>query len=388
MEWTIALGYPGVEIYPKQERLAGPMDVGNWINMPYFAAWEQGGSKRVAVLQSGERVLDPDAFLALAASKAVTAAQLEAIEPPGDARFKDMLEQAPPCLQTGVAAGGFQKGGRDNALFSMGVYLRKRFPDDWQERLDTYNNNFIEPPLGSKDVTRIAASLNKKGGYFYKCNDTPLDRLCNKQICLTRKHGVGQGNDDPGVAFGSITKIDGTPPLWIVDVNGMNIQCATPELMNQARFHVLCVEILNIWPTPIKPAKWAEMMRKKLQSAVIMEAPPEATLAGRLWAYLLTWFQVKGVREEWEFAARYFPVLHDGKIWFHQPTFAKWLQQEYREKVEPNELFAILKARGGESKMKRVAASGPNAVMSLWNIPAPDGLEVVKRPSATSPDSI
>jgi hypothetical protein len=168
----------------------------------------------------------------------------------------------------------------------------------------------------------------------------------------------------------------------------MNIQCATPELMNQARFHVLCVEILNIWPTPIKPAKWAEMMRKKLQSAVIMEAPPEATLAGRLWAYLLTWFQVKGVREEWEFAARYFPVLHDGKIWFHQPTFAKWLQQEYREKVEPNELFAILKARGGESKMKRVAASGPNAVMSLWNIPAPDGLEVVKRPSATSPDSI
>jgi len=31
-----SLGFAGVEIFPKQDKLASPEDVGNWINMPYF----------------------------------------------------------------------------------------------------------------------------------------------------------------------------------------------------------------------------------------------------------------------------------------------------------------------------------------------------------------
>jgi len=35
-EFSVALGYGGVEIYPKQVKLANGRDTGNWLNMPYF----------------------------------------------------------------------------------------------------------------------------------------------------------------------------------------------------------------------------------------------------------------------------------------------------------------------------------------------------------------
>ena len=36
IEWAVALGYPKVEIFPKQIQLANDDDAGSWINMPYF----------------------------------------------------------------------------------------------------------------------------------------------------------------------------------------------------------------------------------------------------------------------------------------------------------------------------------------------------------------
>src|SRR5690606_20709252 len=35
-QWAAELGIGGSEIFPKQSYRAGPEDIGNWINMPYF----------------------------------------------------------------------------------------------------------------------------------------------------------------------------------------------------------------------------------------------------------------------------------------------------------------------------------------------------------------
>jgi len=37
-QWAAILGYGGCEIFPKQVKRAGPEDIGNWINLPYFEA--------------------------------------------------------------------------------------------------------------------------------------------------------------------------------------------------------------------------------------------------------------------------------------------------------------------------------------------------------------
>ena len=33
---SICIGHPGVEIFPKQDKLVSEQDKGNWLNMPYF----------------------------------------------------------------------------------------------------------------------------------------------------------------------------------------------------------------------------------------------------------------------------------------------------------------------------------------------------------------
>jgi hypothetical protein len=46
------LGLPtNVEVFPKQDKLDSPDDVGNWINLPYY-----GGSSWVAVTAEGQEL--------------------------------------------------------------------------------------------------------------------------------------------------------------------------------------------------------------------------------------------------------------------------------------------------------------------------------------------
>src|ERR1035437_6751148 len=35
-QFAAAIGYPKAEIFPKQDEMHSPEDIGNWINMPYF----------------------------------------------------------------------------------------------------------------------------------------------------------------------------------------------------------------------------------------------------------------------------------------------------------------------------------------------------------------
>ncbi len=386
MEWAVALGHARVEVYPKQTRLAGAADNGNWLNMPYFGALTPDGAVRVAVLQSGDRVPDPLAFLDHADRVAVSVAQLKGIEPPIDAKHRDLLLDAPPCLQS-LAVKQFPKGSRNNALFDIGVYLKKRFPDDWEARVDKYNQTYMDPPLGSKEVQATTKSLQKKQGYFFRCNDDPIVSACNKTICYTRKYGIGQGADDPGVVFGPLVKIKTEPPIWLWDVNGKRIQLSTAELMSQTRFSLRAVEELGIWPTQVKGPRWSEIIREKLQSMDVIEAPPEVTLPGRVRSYLYQFLTHRRLlREFTEQAARGVPVLAEGRVWFHMPTFVQWLQREMRFTIEPSELYAVLRDQRLEDSQKRCGSKN----IKLWSLPAFDDLLAAaeEKTNGQSPEEI
>lgn len=359
MEWAVALGHSGVEVFPKQVSLASRNDIGNWINMPYFA-----GDETVRYAIYGGKRLDTEGFLELSDLMAQTPASLEEITAPVPKVVRNLFEEAPPCLQS-LASRGFGKGSRNNGLFNVGVYLRKRYGDEeWEPKLDKYNQEFMDPPLGHKEVSQVVRSVNRKK-YEYMCDDQPIAPVCNRQICLTRKWGVGGGDGDPGVVFGDIVKIDSDPPVWIWDVDGARMELTTAELKDQGRFHSRAMEILNKWPHQIKPKAWATLVREKLQNAEIIEAPPDASPEGQLWMYLQEYCTGGAQARSRDELLQNKPWTEDGRTYFNGPHFKSYLEQQ-RIRITSHKMWAWLRDRGAEHHFFNIKGRGINC----WSVPA------------------
>ncbi len=359
MEWAIVLGHSGVEVYPKQTRLAGPNDYGNWINMPYQNA---DMTDRYAITNLGVE-LTADQFLDYAETIQISCDDLKALTTPENEKLKDVLEQAPPCLQT-LAMRGFGEGSRNNALFNIGVYLRKRFGEDmWEDKLDGYNQRFMEPPLGHKEVAAVTKSVKRKT-YEYKCTDNPIAPVCNRQICLTRKYGIATGDSDPGVVFGPLLKIATSPPIWIWDVNGARIELDTNDLKDQGRFHTKCIEILNIWPNFVKAKDWATVVREKLERVEVVDVPPDAKPEGLMWAYLQDYCTSSVKAKTKDELLQFKPWTDQGRIYFSGAHFKKYLEQTHRMKIDVRQIWSWLRNRNAQHHQFNIKGKGIN----VWSV--------------------
>jgi len=358
MEWSVALGFAGVEVFPKQVRLAGPRDFGNWINLPYFNAGLKSFGARYAVRSDGTK-LTLSEFLTLADTLALTASELDNIALAMDLSFGDLLADGPPCLQCIAGQGGAGDGQSNKMLFNLGVYCRKRYGDTWELHYDAYNNEpFINNPRGHKEMAQLTRSINRKA-YEYTCHESPIAQACNRQICLTRKFGIGGGDDDPGVVFGSLVKLDTTPPTWIWDVDGSRIELATDQLKDQARFHSACIETLNKWPRAMKATTWGALIRQKLDSVEVIPAPPDASPEGTMWTHLQTYTTGRArakSRDEllndkpWipapADATRYGEQVAVGRVYFRAAHFKAFCEQQRMTGITERKIWTWLRERG------------------------------------------
>ena len=57
---------------------------------------------------------------------------------------------------------GFLKVQGTLGLFNVGVFLRKKYPDDWEKRLEDVNVQYMQPPLGAQEVLTIGKQLQRK----------------------------------------------------------------------------------------------------------------------------------------------------------------------------------------------------------------------------------
>jgi hypothetical protein len=331
--------------------------------MPYFGGAE---TNRFGIGPNGER-LTPEQFLDLADMIQSTQGLIEVIQPPQLRALGDRWEGAPPCLQT-LAINGFGEGGRNKALFNIGVYLRKRYDDEYREHLDGYNSDFMSPPLGHKEVAQVEKNVGKKV-YQYMCGEPPIAQVCNRQVCLSRKFGIGRHNDeDPGVTFGPLVKIDIKPdPIWIWDVDGMRLELETQEIKDQGRFHIRVMNELNKWPKMVKPGVWAEIVREKLKTVEIIEAPPDVSRNGQVWAKLEEFIRGRPQARSREELLMFKPWTNpdNGRTYFHGPSFLSFLQQQ-RMTIKDKEVWNILRKNGADSKFFEIRGRGIN----LWHVPA------------------
>jgi hypothetical protein len=391
MEWAVALGRSGVEVFPKQTRLAGKNDDGSWINMPY-----SGGESSVRhAIYMGAR-LGPGAFLDLIDSTyAITEEKLRAIEAPTPEDLSTFFDGAPPCLQTLVTRGKITEL-RNQTLFSIIVMLKKMHGEDFKEEMvDEYNQRFIDPPLGHKELAHIIKSTSKKT-YFYKCNDEPIRSVCNRQICLTRKFGIGGSDGDPGVVFGQLVKLDTDPPIWLWDVDGARIELSTDELQNQGRFQKRCIEVINKLPNVMKTKAWQDLVRERLTNIEIRPVPQDASLTGQIMTHLETYCnsRVKARdREEllhnkpWtgevdmEIEGRKMRVT---RTFFHGPDFLKYLSQQ-KVQVTSRQVWVMLEKIGAGHHFFNIKGRGINT----WHIPPfPEQTEAFDEPDLTGHEEI
>jgi hypothetical protein len=129
-------------------------------------------------------------------------------------------------------------------LFNIGVYLRKRYEDDWQDYLEEYNDKYIDPPLKPREFTEVSKSLDKKT-YNYKCNDSPINSFCKRTKCLTCEFGISDNGIMP--ILNGITKILTNPPQYFITLNEKKIgPLESKQIFNFIDFKQVVFENLDM----------------------------------------------------------------------------------------------------------------------------------------------
>jgi len=258
------IGFANTEIFPKQIRLVLERgDTGNFLNLPYFSH-ENG--LRYAFKEDGSAATLEE-FVDMAEAAAITPEELGSLLEKEIVEVDERIKNGPPCLQI-LLRQGFPEGTRNNGLFNLGVYLRKAFPNDWETKILEYNQAVLQPPLDLKEVNIVAEQIRKKD-YQYKCSDQPISSFCNRDLCRSRRFGVGGDANTPRIA--NLRKYDSEPPLWFLDVNGSPVELDTEALQRQPKFQILCMEQINTMPRTITRQAWEAQMNTLLSTMIETE---------------------------------------------------------------------------------------------------------------------
>ena len=314
-----AIGYGQAEIFPKQTKLLLDRgDRGSTLNMPYFGG---ENSTRYAYGEEGQ-ALTPNEFIEYIDKIQITPKLLEQLEASPLNEQQEWLDQAPPCIQHLVVQ-GFPKGTRNSGLFNVGVFLRKKFADDWEKRLEDINIQYMQPPLGAQEVLTVIKQLKRKD-YFYKCNDQPIASHCNSPLCRTRKYGIGANGGTP--LFSNLTKQDSDPPIWFLDVEGGRLELETDDLLNQNRFQRKCMEALNKIPPKVKDNVWRQIIQQLLDVITIVEVPAESSTEGHFMELLEAFCTERPARERDELLLHK-PWTNKGKTYFRLADLMDYLHR-------------------------------------------------------------
>ena len=375
-EISAALGYGGCEIFPKQVKLRLDRDdVGNFLNLPYYDA-EDG--LRYAIKDDGTSAT-LDEFIALYEAHKQTPEQLLKLQLGDDAKESVPMKDGPPCLQH-LLKDKISEGGRNNGLFNIGVYLRKAYPDSWESEILTYNLTYLEPPLPLNEVNIVARQLEKKD-YAYRCGDSPINAHCNKELCQTRKHGIGAAIQ--GAAIANLRKYDSIPPVWFVDVNGEPLELDTEGLMSQPTFQKACMEQLNFMPRSVSKQVWEGrigglLTEMKDNESAVIEVAEDASISGQFYDYLEEFcvhLQTANDKEE-ILLKRPWTDEEAGETLFRLKDFEAFLKRNKFFEYKTHKVAQRLRDMGGESRVMKIKGRP----VRVWVIPAYQIAEVDMKP--------
>jgi hypothetical protein len=355
--WAASLGYASVEIFPKQDALHSTQDTGNWINMPYSGG---AATERYALING--KTADIDAFLEYSEKFRVAPDTVNST-----AEFPELLTEAPPCLVT-LANGGIPDGQRNQTLFALAIYARKRWPEDWEEHVSELNANFVSPPLPSGEVSEVIKNVNKKD-YNYPCKQEPLCHVCQRSICKNREFGVSAQRqvEEVGFILDDVSRIELTPVIYHATYAGKRVRLRAEQIASQTAMNVAMIEQAGIQMPPMKLLEYRRWVTGFLAKAVIVEGPTE-TAEGQQALYLLSQYcQRESPNRGWTNLIRGGSQKSNGRVYFAAQAFVSYVNRSTKGKnMSESDLWEALTPHGvlAESRPSK------NGALSLWHLPA------------------
>jgi hypothetical protein len=263
----------------------------------------------------------------------------------------DWFKDGPMCLKQ-MATFGFVEGQRNNTLQEIGVYLKKRFPDDWKKKLEEYNAHWFKNlqggSLGPQEVLNIQNSLTKKD-YFYGCKRPPLKPFCNSQKCRLQKHGVGEGNV-PDNNVSKLSVMVSNPKVWFLTYEGKTVVLSSRELATQRLWQIEATEQTGKTPQLLKQKDWETLLSKLQTNINIIPADPETTNRGKLRGFLSKWcLDMINVEEnengEWKTAYQdKSPFIDKNEtVWFQIDWFKTHLDTQKEWNMSSNQTYSFIK---------------------------------------------
>lgn len=376
-QFSIALGYPKAEIFPKQDSMHGADDIGNWINMPYF----EGDNTNRYGFENGEP-LTTGGFLQMAQTKRITLKELEALSVTST-EFSD----APPCLEQLVAQ-GFPPGTMNNGLFNMAVYARMKFPDDWQRVVYDYNDRFMGPGT-AQEVQQIIRSVDKKK-YTYKCSEAPICGVCDKRICSDRKYSpIGEHStyktpaaqksarhcileevETPVICYVPPDTSD-DEPYWVFRIHGYDVDVSVDMVQSQTKFIRFYLKKFHRVLLAVDEARWAKKMNELLETAVTEMLAPDAGPEGQLFIHLENFCNGKAQARVQEELLLGKPYKNDGRVFFRSQDLVKYLEINRFKEFSERQLYSIFRRHG--AKHHKLMLKGK--CVACWSVPSFDEVD-------------
>jgi len=372
---SAALGYGESEIFPKQIKLhLDRGDVGNFLNLPYY---DHDTGLRYAFLDDGTSATLEE-FIELYERYVQTPEEIVKLQVVGGGEA-DLMKDAPPCLQI-LCKAKISEGGRNNGLFNIGVYLRKAYPDSWESEILRYNMEYLAPPLPLPEVNIVAKQVQRKD-YAYKCSDAPISSHCNKELCRTRKFGIGAAV--AGATIANLRKYNSTPPVWFMDVNGEPLELDTEALMSQPLFQKSCMEQLNFMPRSVAKNQWegrisSLMNEMRDNESAIIEVAQDASISGQFYDYLEEFCRhLQQAQDKEEILLRRpWTDEEQGKTYFRLKDFENFLKKNKFFEYKAHKMAQRLRDINGQSTTLKIKGRS----VRVWQIPSFDNVDIEIEP--------
>jgi|TARA_E500000318_G_scaffold109540_2_gene122741 hypothetical protein len=166
----------------------------------------------------------------------------------------------PPCVQKLIQE-GWSGNNRNNFLFNVLVLEMKKnvgltlqaLEDLAQQR----NLNIFSTPLSKNEVSQLTKSVHK-GGYEFQCppKHPEYNPICNKELCKTRRLGIGDAVPEIIEFFENINYIQDTKNIWYeFDYKGERISVTPEDMKDEKAFRVKLLRHRVYWLTLPKPRK-------------------------------------------------------------------------------------------------------------------------------------
>jgi len=350
------LGYAKAEIFPKQDFIRTDRgDTGSFLNIPYHGSDK---SVRFAFDDNGEP-LKIEQFFKLHEKYSLTEKDLFNLKIVETDDSDDFLKGAPPCLQA-ILKDGMSQGGRNTMMYNVGVYLKKRYPNEWQTKMVIYDQQYMKPPLGHSEIQNLINSVNKKD-YRYQCKLSPMIDFCNAKVCSKREFGVGEDAPPPEIADLRIYTSD--PPIFFVNVDGESVEVDDVTIHDADKFSIACMNQISKPLLPIGKIIWRKLISKLFANAQEVKAPDSAKIDVQL-KDLLTDFINKSSAKEMEDILRGLPFSNKeiNKTFFKFRDFWQYLKRtkSWPDKHYPRPKTLRLLEQIFEAKEETIKINGTN----------------------------